>query len=413
MEASMNYYSNKYTKRVSALAPMALMLANCLLCLPLHAADISDNYQIHGFASQSYITTTDNNFFGESSANDNFGYTELGINALVRPTEKLHIAGQLLMRRAGESDDGKVRLDYGLADYTIISNPTKRLGVRGGRLLNPLGFYNETRDVALTRPSILLPQSIYFDRARDLALSSDGVQVYGEQRLSNQEFYWQLSVANPRVDNPEIEWSLLGIDWPGDLEPDSSYLGRLLWERDGGRIRASLSAIQANIHYDPGTADPLSGGSIIFEPTVLSLQYNSEFWSLTSEYALRHLEYKDFNFFAIPDMGFTGESYYMLGSYRFAPKWDGFLRYDATFTDKGDRNGEEYEAVSPGTRVAHKRYAKDLTAGLGWMAAPKVLIRGEIHVVEGTAWLPALDNTDPLSLKKYWNMFILSLSYRF
>ena len=180
-------------------AYIALLVAACLSSTYAGATSSSDNYQIHGFASQAFISTSDNNFFGETSGNDNFGFSELGINGLIRPTPELHFAGQLLLRRAGESDDGKVRLDYGLVDYTIISNPMKRLGVRGGRLLNPLGFYNETRDVALTRPSILLPQSIYFDRARDLALSSDGAQVYGEYRSTNNEIFWQLGVADPRL----------------------------------------------------------------------------------------------------------------------------------------------------------------------------------------------------------------------
>ena len=410
MKPFMNYYLNNPSHQGRTWLLMPMLLAVCLCSTVANATTSDDEYQIHGFASQAYISTTDNNFFGETSANDNFGFTELGLNALVRPTPNFHIAGQVLLRRAGESDDGKIRLDYGLADYTFISNPTKRLGMRAGRLLNPLGFYNETRDVALTRPSILLPQSIYFDRARDLALSSDGIQVYGEHRGPHNEIFWQLGVANPRVDNPEIELALLA-DLPGRLESDTSYLGRLLWERDGGRLRVSLSAIQANIKYaSSGQPLPfdLSSGTIVFEPTVLSIQYNTEYWSLTSEYALRHFDYKDFGP-GLADMNFTGESYYVQGSYRFASKWDTFLRYDAAYTDKKDRDGSDYEAATG--KPAHKRFAKDWTVGVGWMATPKILFRGEVHIIDGTAWLPALDNMQPT--KQNWNMLNLSLSYRF
>ena len=242
-------------------------------------------------------------------------------------------------------------------------------------------------------------------------MSSDGGQVYGEFRASNNEIFWQLGIADPRVDNKEIEWALLSTDWPGKLKPELSYLGRVLWERDGGRIRVALSDIQANIKYaSTGLAFPsdLGSGTIKFEPTMLSLQYNSEYWSLTSEYALRHFDYKDFN--PLVDTNFTGESYYVQGSYRFAPKWDTFLRYDAAYTDKKDRDGTDWAAAAPG-RVAHKRFARDWTFGAGWMANPKLLVRGEFHIIEGTAWLPALDNTMPT--KENWNMLNLSLSYRF
>ena len=200
-------------------------------------------------------------------------------------------------------------------------------------------------------------------------------------------------------------------DLPGKLKPELSYLGRVLWERDGGRIRVALSAIQANIKYASsglGLPFDLSSGKIAFEPTMLSLQYNTEYWSLTSEYALRHFDYKDFGP-GLADMNFTGESYYIQGSYRFAPKWDTFLRYDAAYTDKKDRDGSDYEAAT--AKPAHKRFAKDWTIGAGWMANPKVLVRGEFHMIKGTAWLPALDNTTPT--RENWNMLNLSLSYRF
>lgn len=411
MEVSMNYKLDRFSMLRKAGMLSVLIMTGVLVNASVLAAPDNDSYQIHGFANQAYISTTDNNFFGETSGSENFGFTELGVNGLIRPLPNMHIAGQLLLRRAGESDDGKVRLDYGLADYVMVSNPVQRVGVRAGRILNPLGIYNETRDVAHTRPSILLPQSIYFDRTRDLAISSDGFQIYGEQRLVDQEFFWQLGVANPRVDNPEIELALLA-DLPGKLDGEASYFGRLQWEKDGGRLRVALSTIQANIDYSStGQALPLdlSSGRIIFEPTVLSLQYNEEYWSLTAEYAQRHFQYENFGP-GLPDMEFTGESYYLQGSFRFAPRWDAILRYDAAFTDKNDRNGSAYEAAT--TSPAHKRFAKDWTIGVGWNITPQILARSEMHIVNGTAWLPALDNIVSAPAKS-WNMFNLSLSYRF
>ena len=74
----------------------------------------------------------------------------------------------------------------------------------------PLGLYNDTRDVAFTRPSILLPQSIYFDRTRKLALAADGVHLYGEYRSDLGDISFQAGVVRPLVLGAETEVALLG-----------------------------------------------------------------------------------------------------------------------------------------------------------------------------------------------------------
>ncbi len=112
---------------------------------------------------------------------------------------------QLLSRQAGESSKGGIRIDYGFLDYTAITSEAKEFGVRLGRIKNPFGFYNDTRDVPFTRPSILLPQSIYFDRARNLAMASDGVQFYGESRNDWGDITGQFGVVFPQVEDKNTE----------------------------------------------------------------------------------------------------------------------------------------------------------------------------------------------------------------
>jgi len=373
------------------------------------AANLPEHAQVHGFVSQAYITTSDNNFWGETSGNEHFEFRELGLNLSIQPTSDIHLAGQVLARHAGNLDNGDFRLDYILADYSILSNQTQSFGIRIGRILNPLGLYNETRDIAFTRPGILLPQSIYFDRTRDLAFSSDGVQLHGEYRVSNNEVFWQLSTALPIVDSPELELALLQSDMPGGFKPDQSYLGRLLWERDGGRTRLGLSYAYVDIHYDPATVDPLSSGHIAFMPAILSAQYNEEKWSATTEYAIRRFEYRDLG--AIPDMSFTGDSWYLQGTYRPTTSWEVFARYDNLFSDKSDRDGKDYEATT--SKPAYTRFARDLTFGVKKVFNPWIMVRAEYHNVDGTAWLSTLENQPISSLKRRWDMFALLMSLRF
>lgn len=134
------------------------------LCGPALALELFEGFQVHGFLSQGYILTTNNNFFGSSERGGSLDFTEMGINAswMVRPY--LQTAVQILSRRAGEAAENEPELDFALLDYTAVETADRRLGVRGGRVRLPFGLYGDTRDVAFTRPSILLPQSIYFDR---------------------------------------------------------------------------------------------------------------------------------------------------------------------------------------------------------------------------------------------------------
>jgi hypothetical protein len=393
--------------RLRALTAIAAMLGT----LPARGADLPSGLQIHGFASQAYILTSANDFFGDSDEGGSFDFRELGLNASLRPLPRLQLSAQVLSRRAGQSDDGDPDLDYAFADYSFVSNPASTMGLRAGRIKNPLGLYNDTRDVAFTRPSILLPQSIYFDRTRDLALSADSVQLYGEGRMDVGAIGFQFGVANPRVSDDETELAFLGADRPGELDNDISYIGRIMYEHGGGRLRLALSGAQVNIDYDPA-ADPsqdLLPGSIRFQPWIFSAQYNAERWSLTGEYALRKSTFEGLA--PIPDMSFTGESYYLQGTYRIGTNWEALLRYDVLYADRDDRDGEKFAALSG--RPGHNRFAKDLTVALSWNVASSFLLRAEYHNVDGTGWLPIPDNPDLGATERHWDMFLLQAALRF
>lgn len=182
---------------------------------------------VHGFLSQGYIKTTDtkNDVFGDSSSGKgSFDFREIGVNASHRPLTNLQLSGQLLSRQAGEDSKGGIRIDYGFVDYTAYATESKEFGVRLGRTKNPFGFYNDTRDVPFTRPSILLPQSIYFDRVRNIGLASDGVQLYGESRADWGDITLQFVTGFPQVDDKSTEAAILRQNQQGDLKPRLSYL---------------------------------------------------------------------------------------------------------------------------------------------------------------------------------------------
>lgn len=383
--------------------------------------NILDNLKFQGFASQAFIATSDNNVFGKTDQGGGFGFTEVGLNALFRPLPRLQLSAQMLSRRAGEgSNGGEPRLDFGFVDYLLYSQGTHQFGVRVGRLKNPFGFYNDTRDVAFTRPSILLPQSIYFDRTRNLGMSSDSVQLYGEtSHPTIGNFSVQFGVMRSLVKDRETEFAIFGGPQKGELSPETSFIGRGLYETHDARFRFAISGIWLNTHYNPGANDGLTRGSFSFSPLFLSAQYNAEKWSLTAEYALRRLDFKNFGVLPLDEQAdnTTGESFYVQGVYRFHPKWEALLRYDVFFADRNDRNGKEFvhwrQDNGLSSRPAHSRYARDLTVGLRWNITPQIMARFEYHYINGTGWLSGLDNPVIASTVKEWDLFAAQLSFRF
>ncbi len=363
------------------------------------------DFRLQGFLSQGFVQTSANRFFGPSD-DGSWDFREIGLNASFHPRPDLLFSGQLLSRKAGDMYDGQVRIDYGLIDYTMVMHDDKRMGLRLGRLKNPLGLYNDTRDVPFTRPSIFLPQSIYFDKVRNLELSTDGLGLYGDWQAGYGDFYLQLHAGWLDVD-VNVENAYLFADWPGDLENDAPWLlARLVYEYDGGRMRFAASAAQGALNYKPASQDYLAAGEVEILFWILSAQYNEEQWSLTAEYMNEPVSWRDFG----PNARFrdaTAEGWYVQGAYRPFAGWELLVRYDASFLDKSDRGGDMLADT-----FSHNGYAKDWTFGVRWDVTARIMLRAEYHLIDGASWLSSREN-DLRHTEKDWDMFALFASYRF
>ncbi|HSP58980.1 MAG TPA: hypothetical protein VLO12_11820, partial [Halomonas sp.] len=57
---------------------------------------VLDTLQLHGFLSQALVITDHNDFFGPSSSDEgSLKYTEIGLNASLRPHQDVLIAAQV------------------------------------------------------------------------------------------------------------------------------------------------------------------------------------------------------------------------------------------------------------------------------------------------------------------------------
>lgn len=397
----------RYAYSRSVELALTLILGCAIGTVPACAMDLGEAVQVHGFLSQSAAITDDNDFGGTSSEDVALDLREIGANVSWRPDPDWLLSAQALMRWAGETDRGALRLDYGFVDRTLLSDDL-RLGIQLGKIKNPYGFHNTTRDVAHTRPGVIMPQSIYLDRIRNFFLAAPGASLYGEHLGESLDLSWQANLIRPEVNDKEMEYMFRLRDGPGHYKGNLSWYVQGLLEIDNGRWRLGLTLNDLKMTYSE------DGSMTRFKTRLLSMEHNRERWSFTGEYALTDVLNRPTA--GNPDN--TVEAYYLQATWRFRPGWQVYARRDVIYLDKADRDGSQFYAntlsLSPALATLnppYSRFAKDYTLGLRYDPTPFWSLFVEYHDVEGTAWLPPQDN--PYGSVRDWNLFLIEAAYRF
>lgn len=393
--------------RIYAIWIVFLFSSTCSTALL--AVEFNDGkVQIHGFASQGIVSSTDNKFYGDSDNSISFNFREIGINASYRPRPDLQFSAQVIQLDAGNVNENGLLLDYALVDYTVYSNEATQFGVRLGRVKNPFGLYTTTRDVAFTRPSIILPQSIYFDKARSIALSSDGAGIYFNREGSLGAINVDMVVGKANVDRGS-EATFIRKDEPGEMESDkASRLMRIIYTTPDDRLRLAFTAANIDLNYQEASHEVDPHLFVHLDPKIISAQYSHEKWELTAEYSqMKSSITRNF----APNFSNVIEGYYVQGSYQLTPSLQAVARYDASFNNKSDRDGKKLSAATG--LPAHMFFAKDWMLGLRYDVTPTFMLRGEWHHLDGTGWLSSLDNTNPREMERKWDMLMLMGSWRF
>ncbi len=393
----------------NAIPRTALIFILLVFTPGVNAYDLSDKVQVHGFLTQNAIHTTANQAYGKSEHRVSYRLTEAGLNLGYQPLERLNFSAQGLFRQAGELDSGSLTLDYGLADLSLYQHPRGSLGVRLGRIKNPLGLYNETRDVAFTTPTIILPHGIYFDRSRSLFLSSDGGQFYFNQNLGMGWLSGKLNYGKIRNDNDEIRDAVIPLGATGEMCTAADFAGQLSYGINSGEYVAAISYADVTLSYDPGPMDNYTNGTVHFYPMVFSAQYNGEQISLTGEYLYQKNEFLDLGPYS-PDGKSASESWYFQAAYRFNYNWQILGRYGEHYLDRNSRNGDSFKLMG---LPPHMGFTRDLTLALRWDIKPWMMIRGEYHIINGTSWLTTADNPDRSLTGQHHDLYALQLAFKF
>lgn len=185
----------------------------------LHAQSLDDlNIQIHGYATQGFLYTTQNNILTTHSSDGSPAWDEAVVNIGAQPNSKLRVGVQgryFLLGNFGNA----ITLDWAAADYKA----NDKFGVRFGKVKVPSGLLNETQDIDPSYMWSLLPQSIYPISSRNSALAEYGGVVYGTlslgQKLGKLEYRgWGGEFAIPSDDGYWVNFKEQGISLTNGLD---------------------------------------------------------------------------------------------------------------------------------------------------------------------------------------------------
>jgi hypothetical protein len=390
-----------------------LLLAALFAVSPSAAQDLASTsdvdplaLQVHGFVSQGFLLTTDNNYLAESDRGS-FEFTEVGLNFTKPLTDELRVGLQLFARDLGPLGNYSVKADWFYLDYRYAT----WLGLRAGRVKLPFGLYNEINDIDQARVPILLPQSVYPVQNRDFLLAQTGVELYG---------YAPLGGAGA------LDYRIYGgtIYLEADIPPGSPYQlselnipyvigGRLLWETPLSGLRAGASVqfmqLDAGLLFNPMVYAPLVAagdlpadftGLVTAELSALlwvgSIEYALGNLLLTAEYSRWHVNTESSEPALYPESERTQERLYAMGAYRINSWLEPGLYYALYFPDVADRDS------------ARDKSQHDIALSFRFDINAYWLVKLEAHYMRGTALLsPALnDGTAPRDLERDWGLFL-------
>lgn len=216
--------------------------------------------QIHGFVSQGFVYTTNNNWLTMNTSQGSAAFTDMGLNASAQVTDKLRIGAQVYDRNLGQLGQYHPSLDWAVADYRFKN----WCGVRGGKVKTTLGLYNDTQDLDFLHTFALLPQSVYPTDLRDATIAHLGGDIYGNisltHRLGDLSY---TAYAGHRSDGTYGAYLYLSSQYVGDLDSYGGlqYGGDLRWNTPLNGLLVGASRMNEDISGKGTYLNPSNPGA--------------------------------------------------------------------------------------------------------------------------------------------------------
>lgn len=380
------------------------------------------NIQIHGYATQGFLYSTQNNLFTTSSSDGSPAWTEAVVNVTAQPIPKLRVGVQARYFLLGNFGNA-ITLDWAAADY----KENDHLGVRFGKVKTPSGLFNEIQDIDPSYMWCVLPQGIYPISSRNSTLSHIGGVVYGSfnrsRRLGTLEYR---GFGGERVlasdDGYFVNMRESGIDYPNGMT-GVMYGAALHWKTpfDGLMIGASdfkdtkwtyaLTDTASVTVPGVGTIPGPFNGTNIMQPLNVPeyfARYEKNKIMVAGEFG--RLPYNVASDIVVPTLVQYGYPYLQTTTRSDQRSWYGMATYKVS--DKLTAGVYQSQSVNHEIPLGPARYSKDWAISGRYDFDQYLYAKAEQHFIDGTE-LGYDANLNPNGLKPDTRLTILKLGVSF
>jgi len=384
------------------------LLVCCACVSTLWAQDFKlFNYdvQVHGFASQGFVSTDGNNWLTMNTGNVGSGqFTDFGGNASIQITDKFFIGAQIYDRELGQLGRWHPQLDWASATYKF----KPWFGIRGGKVKTVMGLYNDTQDLDFLHPYALLPQSIYPTDLRDSTIAHEGGDIFGDITLGKSGGTLSYTAyAGHREDSRYggyaylIESNGSSFTSMGGLQ----YGGDLRWTTPLKGLLVGISRLNEDL-----TAKYNNGASVLTSKSTWTNQFYGQY---TWRKLVLESEYRHYYLNALANGGPFGfetdvRGWYVGGSYQVVKHF----QLGSYYSHYGITVPDNY-IIAPG--VGHD-YDKVITARFDLNRYFNIKVEG--HFMDGYGLPDDYPNgfytaDNPQGLKPHTNALVVKTSFKF
>ena len=370
---------------------------------------------IHGFLSQGYLQSDNNNFYADTEEGTS-QFNEVGINFSSDLTDRLRVGLQFLSRDLGDIGNNDVKLDWAYGSYRWKD----WLQLEAGLLKIVWGLYNATRDIDMLRTPIFLPSSLYSERDREIYNSMLGVALGGDLYSSSLGSF-SYSFAYGEEDVPTDSGFISGLDLDERIETlectvKNIVSGNFEWSTplEGLRLGVNLGQydwdMKGRIMLWPkaGLGDwyPVEESINDARYLIASAEYTWNDLVLAAEYVtVNENEPQDTDDRDGHEHD-RSEGFYGSVAYRFNEHFELGTYYSVNYPDVSDKDGKQYGKYDLPDYLA---WQKELVVTTRFDINEHWLFKLEGHFVNGAANFILADN--PQGLKK--DSFLLAAKTTF